>query len=587
MSLIIDNASLLGYKYETKFFGQYRFGYIQNYTVEGIIIPSNTNTFLKNTKDNLSYINIYSSGLKQDQEIIVNGKNFGTGRIVSLKNANDFNPAVATKYNLSFEIYNPGANDLFGLSIANQIPESYLIEDFSENFDFNIGSDAFRNSSHDISVKYRDLSAGSVDPNSPSGVINKSKVLANGIFNLGINFDFLNTVFNDLKTTTIKKYYKENYDLINHKCSFNQTFKLSKDTGIAFGDHTYKNTFTLNQDGIIEVSEQGKMQGYGEPQETAYSNAVLALPSIISGSMNRCNQVFLDYKDSNSLNSDLYESLFTGNYISLNKNHNRYEGYIEYNVSYTNDKKYITSGYKHEYQNNYSKDNLDVVNLERDGTFKRIRNDKNINFNETGQLIQKLNNSLNTAPDELKSFYSSLSGVTGSLYQLNKSINYPVYGNEMNYNSKYSDDRSFNVDLNLSGYFNKTELTIDDTPPSHIYNEYIIPNVKTLFSAGNQTLLGKRSITLNGILTKKTTNANFGTSLISENFISKIKFYIASKLINNLNQNLNQIRELFITNCSYNVDSDFNFSITLEISYSSYVPAFDTNELFLNTGVLL
>ena len=74
MSLIIDNASLLGYKYETKFFGQYRFGYIQNYTVEGIVIPSNTNTFLKNTKDNLSYINIYSSGLKQDQEIIVNGK---------------------------------------------------------------------------------------------------------------------------------------------------------------------------------------------------------------------------------------------------------------------------------------------------------------------------------------------------------------------------------------------------------------------------------------------------------------------------------------------------------------------------------
>ena len=587
MSLIIDNASLLGYKYETKFFGQYRFGYIQNYTVEGIVIPSNTNTFLKNTKDNLSYINIYSSGLKQDQEIIVNGKNFGTGRIVSLKNANDFNPAVATKYNLSFEIYNSGANDLFGLTIANQIPESYLIEDFSENFDFNIGSDAFRNSSHDISVKYRDLSAGSLDPNGPSGVINKSKVLANGIFNLGINFDFLNTVFNDLKTTTIKKYYKENYDLINHKCSFNQTFKLSKDTGITSGDHTYKNTFTLNQDGVIEVSEQGKIQGYGEPQETAYSNAVIDLPNVISGSMNRCNQVFLDYKDSNSLNSDLYESLFTGNYISLSKNHNPYEGYIEYNISYTNDKKYITSGYKHEYQNNYSKDNLDVVNLERNGTFKRINNNKNTGFNETGQLIQKLNNSLNTSPDELKSFYSSLSGVTGSLYQLNKSINYAVYGNEMNYNSKYSDDRSFNVDLNLSGYFNKTELTIDDTPPAHIYNEYIIPNVKTLFSAGNQTLLGKRSVTLNGVLTKKTTNANFGTSLIDENFLSKIKFYIASKLTNNLNQNANQIRELFITDCSYNVDSDFNFSITLEISYSSYVSAFDTNELFLNTGVLL
>ena len=587
MSLIIDNASLLGYKYETKFFGQYRFGYIQNYTVEGIVIPSNTNTFLKNTKDNLSYINIYSSGLKQDQEIIVNGKNFGTGRIVSLKNTDDFNPAVATKYNLSFEIYNSGANDLFGLTIANQIPESYLIEDFSENFDFNIGSDAFRNSSHNISVKYRDLSAGSLDPNGPSGVINKSKVLANGIFNLGINFDFLNTVFNDLKTTTIKKYYKENYDLINHKCSFNQTFKLSKDTGITFGDHTYKNTFTLNQDGIIEVSEQGKIQGYGEPQETAYSNAVLDLPNVISGSMNRCNQVFLDYKDSNSLSSDLYESLFTGNYISLNKNHNPYEGYIEYNISYTNDKKYITSGYKHEYQNNYSKDNLDVVNLERNGTFKRINNNKNTGFNETGQLIQKLNNSLNTSPDELKSFYSGLNGVTGSLYQLNKSINYAVYGNEMNYNSKYSDDRSFNVDLNLSGYFNKTELTIDDTPPAHIYNEYIIPNVKTLFSAGNQTLLGKRSVTLNGVLTKKTTNANFGTSLIDENFLSKMKFYIASKLINNLNQNANQIRELFITDCSYNVDSDFNFSITLEISYSSYVSAFDTNELFLNTGAEL
>ena len=585
MSLIINDASLLNYTYQTKFFGEYRFGYIQNYTVEGTIISSGNYGFLENTKSNLSYLNIYSSGLKQDQEIIINGKNFGTGRITSLTNPSDFNPAVATKYNLSFEIYNSGLNDLSGLSISNQIIDPHLIEDFSENFDFNIGNDGFRNSSHDISVKYRDLSAGQIDPNSSSGVILKSKRLASGIFDLALDFNFLNTIFNDLKIVSPKKYYKENYDLINHKCSFNKTFKLVKDTGVALVDHTYQNSFILGAEGIIQTSEQGKIQGFGQTQETAYLNASGKLNTIIGDSAHRCTGIFFDYKNSNSLDLDLYENLNTGAFISLTKNHNPYEGFIEYNITYTNDKKYTISGYSHQYENLYSKDDFDTVNIQRNGTFKKVSQERNKNFNELTGLIEKLDNSFNIAPDQLNIFYANLSG-TGNLYLLNKTINYPAYGNEMTYGINYSDDRSFDIPSNLSGYFNKFELVINDKAPSHIYNEYIIPNIRTLLSAGGQTLLGQRNMSIEGILKKNTLNANFGTNLLTGNFLNSIKTYLASKLISNLNQKGAQIREMFLENCNYSVDSDFKFSLSLDVNYSSYVVEFNTGQLMLTTGEL-
>lgn len=586
MSLIINDASLLNYTYETKFFGEYRFGYIQNYTVEGVILQTGVYDFSGNTRNNLSYINVYSSGFKQDQEIIVNGKNFGTGRILSLTNTNDFNPATAaTRYNLSFEIYNSGRNDLSGLSIKNTIIDPHLIEDFSENFDFNIGNDGFRNSSHDISVKYRDLSAGEINPNSSSGVITKSKRLASGIFDLALDFTFLNSVFDDLKITTAKKYYKESYDLINHKCSFGESFKISKDTGIASVDHTYQNSFILSPEGIIQISEQGKVQGLGQTQEICYLNASGSLNSIINGSSLRCTGMFFDYKNSNSLNLDLYEDLNTGNYISLTKNHNPFEGSIEYNITYTNDKKYINSGYSHQYENLYSKDNTDLVNIQRNGTLKRISQDRNKNFNELTGLIEKIDNSFNTAPDQLNTFYANLSG-SGNLYLLNKTINYPIYGNEMTYGINYSDDRSLNVFSGLSGYFNKFDITINDKAPAHMYNEYIIPNVKTLLSAGGQTLLGQRTMSIEGILKRNTQNANFGTNLLSGNFLNDIKYYLASKLISNLNQKSAQIREMFLENCNYTIDSDFKFSLNLDVSYTSYVVEFNSGQVMLSTGDL-
>ena len=76
MSLSITNAKLLNYNYKTNFYGEYKFGYIQNYDVEGEIFSTITN-LNTNKSSNFEEFEDYILNLKEDTEISINGKNFG------------------------------------------------------------------------------------------------------------------------------------------------------------------------------------------------------------------------------------------------------------------------------------------------------------------------------------------------------------------------------------------------------------------------------------------------------------------------------------------------------------------------------
>ena len=563
MSLSITNAKLLNYNYKTNFYGQYKFGYIQNYEVEGQIISTITN-LQTNKGANFQEFKSYILNLKEDTEITINGKNFGKGRIISINNSSKENQSISLDYNISFEIYGPSNSiTIDGVTISN----SNLIENFSEDFSFNLNEEGFKECVHILNIKYRDESSGVTDPNSGQGVIKKAKDLASLIFNSSINFTFLNSVFNDLKTTIAKPYYKETYDLISHQCSFEKNFKIIKDHTYTDISHTYNHNFSLNEGGIITIVEKGNIQGLGSTIETCVTNAKNKLNTIISSSYSRCQTVFNAYKTSNSLtNSD---ALLTS-YVSLKKDYNSFEGYIEYEVIFNNDKRYVDVGYRHEYDNIFSKDQFDNIIVQRNGTFRKIGSDKSINFNEKSGLISRINAALNGANENLQNLYTDYGGVK-TLYLLNKNLNYPKYGNQMSYSLVYSDAEDYNVPSSLQSYFTNVYLTYNDVAPSHIYNEYTILGVKRFISAGNQTNLGKRVITLNGTLKKTDINV-FSVNLLNTNMLNAVKIYVLNKSIENLSANID-INDAYITAINYSVDSKYSFQFNLELAYTAAISA--------------
>ena len=562
MSLSITNAKLLNYNYKTNFYGEYKFGYIQNYDVEGEIFSTITN-LNTNKSSNFEEFKDYILNLKEDTEISINGKNFGKGRIISISNAGNQNQSIAVKYNVSFEIYGPtNSITIDGITISN----SNLIEEFSEDFNFKLNDDGFKECTHALNIKYRDESAGSTDPDSSTGSIKKAKNLASLIFNASINFNFLNSVFNDLKTTTAKPYYKETYDLISHSCSFEKNFKIIIDNQVNNVSHEYQHSFNLNEAGIITVTEKGKIQGLGSTIATCLTNAQNQLSSIISNSYSKCNTIFNAYKNSNSLTNP--DSLLAS-YISLRKDYDTFEGNIEYEIVYTNNQKYFDTGYRHEYENVFNKDSADIITVQRNGTYKKIGTDKDINFNQRSQLIAKINASLNGASENLQNLYTNSGGIK-TLYLLNKTLNYPSYGNEMTYSISYSDSEEYNVPNTLQAYFTNISLNYNDVAPSHIYNEYTILGVKRFLSAGNQTTLGKRIINFTGTL-KKTNSNVFSVNLLNTTMLSAVKTYVISKAVENLPENILKIIDAYIVAVDYSADSRYIFQFNLELAYTSII----------------
>lgn len=557
MSYIITGATLLSYNHQNVFLGDNtRLNSLKNYTVEGFFLQSKNGL---GVSGNLILESGLVRSLNEREEIIVNNINLGPARINSI-NFNTNNPVRLSNYTINFDVLTSGNFDLYNLSgnlytgiTGSLTGTASLLETFDETFSFNINDDDSYNYSQNLNIRYRKA-------NGYESPIALAKRLASGIFNTNPDIGFIDLKYSGFYTKTGKRYFTENYNLITNDCSFTKNFNLFNNYS---GDYTLTLTQNLafGNDGNITVNEQGNIRGLKEPRFETASGAVLIE---LNKSYNRCSGLFSTYSVSNSLINP-YPLINTG--IEITKTFNNFNGEAQYSVTYTNNPVFTTSGYTREGTISLNQNNLDVIEAQENGNIRFYGNkDSNFLNNLNLNIITGI---FNSASGRILNAYT-IQGFSNSLNLIEKSTSVPKYGNQMSYLLKYSDDKIY--DTKIDGV-KKLVVKKSDTSPKHIYNQYIIPNKTVFLSAGGQTEMGEREVTLECVIERKNSNI-YTSSPIEEKILTSLK----SGAIEQLAIDFPDIyaQEGFVTKANYNFNSDYNLNLSLGINYTSYIDEFNS-----------
>lgn len=474
----------------------------------------------------------------QLETITINGFSFGTGRIVSVeKNGGDEFGAKGLgnqKFEAVIETFIDGDISLTNLPVGSITNLSYL-ESFTE--DFNVGVDEQGNYkyTHNLKIKYL-KAAASFDP------INTAKVVANNIYN-GTAYESQITSLG--KTYGYnrggRKFYNESYNLITNECSFQKTYTLLNSSN-PNTDYTANitNKITINENGITEVAEQGRVIGLN-----GYDSAKNAVEVEIGASYDRCNQLFVAC---NGYLGGVSDAL-VNEPVEKTKTFNQGAEAANYTVSYSNARSIEkVNSFSFEQVTTYTKD-ADVTNLNIDGRIRSFRK-KGTNFDGISLYNQKVPS-------------------TPSGYKLkSKTVSMNKRGKEVNFQYSYTNDPSLLED----GIFRKISVDIQDKPGELMHKEYPIPNALVLVQNLGQVALSTRSVTVNTILAR-TPGQNVMTSPPSlTSALQDLKGRIVSSclkvytdlLLQSRNPKLNMA---FFTNNTFAFDSGRNLKMGLELQY--------------------
>ena len=484
-----NEAQLLTYSHENKFLsdGSFRLGGIKTLNVESYIDLRSLNVDSSGVAEMQTNIQSLITNAHDYENIIINGRDFGTGRIVSISlPANQetlTNNIRLGKHVFGIEISHSGEEDLYNMDgnfltgVKSAFESHHNLSEFSENFSFNIDDGDHFSYSHSVNSTFN---SGEVeDP------IGQSKLLAEKIFALDPSFGFIDSQRSGFYNASGKKTYEESYNLFNGACSFTknfETYSLYDENGSRFGDEGHSYTYDLihsvsaEENGIITVVENADIKGLDE--DNRFENVQNGINVLVPGAYNRCLNVFNKY-------SGLMLTSFPGGrsdgaglqgecsglrqeHSSLNKNFDKFASEGAYQISFNND--YFYSGnLQHNYTISLSHDNNGIVSVSEDGSI----NDSDVRNNNSNplNLFSKFN--LGTLPSgRCNDFYNDVSTYDGELNETSSSINYDKSGKSLSYTKAFSDDPSI---VNNSG-IKKMDVDVSDVYQTELSQVLFIAN---------------------------------------------------------------------------------------------------------------
>jgi len=264
-----------------------------------------------------------------------------------------------------------------------------ILNDFKEGFVLEQNENGHKVYSHSLSFSIRSGSnARSLAASIASGIYSKDKDTTFGIY------AFIGGAL-VADTGNYRNYYLETYDLIRNTYSFDKKREILP---IAESAYTYEIDHALNlkDDGTIEVSEKGNVNG-----KLSYNQAYQGMGELIVGSYGRCSDVYNKFKNLTTTVT-ISETLINLALVTT-KTLNKPTLSAEYEVNYTNNPQYTTSG------------SIDkVIDINNDGKFISI--DHNYNFlmfisptysGIDAAYISLVNDARAQSPGEIASVYSA------------------------------------------------------------------------------------------------------------------------------------------------------------------------------------
>ncbi len=332
MILNLPNVSLLGLNQSYRFFGAgFHYSNSKQLSIEGTLNDltnpsgiSGTWSGLYNVKSNPNF-----------EGVILNGFNFGSGRILSA-NFSEGNDVKIKNYSLNIEVFETG--NLFNLTgtyySGLDFSNSEFLQDFSESFSSSKKQNGGYSYNRTANIRFN---SGLGNLNSNNAAKNLVKSLFTGS---NIGFAFYSGFTNKIG----KRFYTESYNNIDNSCQFGETFDFDSNQG----DYslTKTNNFSLDEAGLITVSENGIIRGIVRP---TYQSAISAIDNTLNGSYDRATGIFGVYAPLNS-----YPLLNVP--INQSRALNIFDNNLAYSISYSNDRS--NSGtYFWNYSQNVTKSN--------------------------------------------------------------------------------------------------------------------------------------------------------------------------------------------------------------------------------------
>jgi hypothetical protein len=498
--MIFNDVELLGYNHENTFFGEQSLQYSSKkiFSIRGYILDlSNSN----GSEGVFTKLQQLIESTKEFQNVTINGENFGRGKVTSFS-VNADNWVKYTQYEATVEIYescplsNLNSPEFNSINLNDK--NFYLLKDFSENFSVSFDTqNKVLDGEHSINIQYDALNT-----NTPLLVYAQALAkellktlptsVSSGNYSVRGNFKVLNS---------------ENYNLVDGRCGFKRTFSYNNEnTGL---NYSVKRNVSLNVDaeGIARATETCEIKGeYDVP--SLYDNANSGLQQEISGAKGRCDAVLSAYQTKFNISRPLNDAIIEKN-IKINK----FEGVINYSISFDNDITRDKDKYTFESIQTLERNDKGIWTASESGdiTGNEPVDSKFSKYTSAEQGWSEVKPGI---AGRINSFYTTYAKEKSSdpvLKLLRYNIDRSKYQGKISYDYAYTDDPELEFN-NVDG-ITKINIEQSDTGLQPITKAFIIPN-----SATKYPVLQNRDLKRQGTYTIK---VNFEVGCLTEEFDSK------------------------------------------------------------------
>jgi len=511
MSFLFNNVELLGYTHQNNFFGEKSLFYSSTRTVSirGYVLDLASSNGVDGV---FNGVNQLINQTKDFQDITINGQNFGRGKVKSFS-VDAGNWVRYTQYQADIEVLlevpiaNINSKEFNGINISNK--SLNLIKSFSENFSLNFDAqNKVLGGEHTIDIEY--------DANNENiNLIFLAKSLATELLKtIPSNSNIAEG--NYLTRQNYKVLNSENYNTVAGKCGFKRTFSYSSLNNNKNYSFVRTHFIEIGEDGIAIATENCQIKAEFD-QPSLYDNAAAGYEEQLSEVFSRTNNVFQIYKNKFNIITDLNQQ-----FISKSVQVNKFNGTINFTITFDNDPKKINSSYVWEYVSNLDRSENGVWSASENGSVKgngKIGSNDKYDKAKIGWAAAK-----GGIFGRVTSFYNdeATNKIGGALKEISKTINRNKYEGFINYNFTYTDDPT--VKNGSDAGIRKIDIEKTDTGLLPITKDFIIPN--------NSFVLNQnRDFKKQGTYTVKV-NMEVGcitSDFNSFNYFSKAKNYAGGK----------------------------------------------------------
>lgn len=519
--LNFPNVSLLGLNQESRFFeGGFQYASFRRLSIEGSVndltetfgitgVWSGEEGLIQTIKNNHDY-----------QDLYLNNVSFGSGRIENI-NFSEGNDVRLKRYTANITVYDSG--NLFNLTgfyySGIDISNFQYLQTFTENYSFQKKINGGYSYSHQSNIQF---TSGVGNLNAIQSAQNLAKTLFTGS-NLGLAF------YSGYTNKQGKRYFTENYNIIDNTCSFTETFDFDKDLGNYSA--IYSNSVQIDDRGIVSSSELGTIRGIENPN---YQKALSALNQEIMGSYLRCSGLSDSYFPSGAILQST--PLVQGRNIDI------FNNVISYTISFDNSP--TNSGF---YTWDYLQESSKIDNI--------------LSVTENGTVIGRNKNSTLGFENAKTGFYIVAGGIFNRSTQLfnqiagsstnfleRKEHNYSPLKSRIAYSYQFSNDPA----LVSNNGIKKINLSIQNNSPVYSYNHINIFRYKEIIQNNYQSTIGQQNINVQMEGDKTTT---------LQMFTNKAETYFANYKPSN--------NDVYVLDCNYTYNpNENNFQGNLLWSYN-------------------